>query len=149
MKRSLRYLFVYICFALMAYCSSCGTRKRAAYAETTKKGVVISDKKDISTNARITVTETGTTYTPIDPTRPMVLPDGRTSTNTKIQEGEKKTEGDIRTADKGESSTKTTEFGKVKESENETKKPNPWLWTGLTVFFSVVAYLVYRRFTSI
>lgn len=130
----MRYLTIF----LLVILASCGTRKRDAYVSTVKKDVVLLTQNDITTNTNIKKTSTTTTYTPIDPTKPMVTPDGRTSTNAKIEEKEVVNENLTTKIDKSKTEKSETTKEKTKDVKVETEKPNPWFSIGLWVAVAVV-----------
>ena len=137
----MRYLIIF----LLVILAGCGTRKRDVYVSTVKKDVVLLTQNDITTNTDIKKTSTTTTYTPIDPTRPMILPDGRTSTNTKIEEKEVVNENLTTKIDKSKTEKSETTESKDKVVNTESKKPDPYMSIGMWVAIIVIIL----RFTSL
>lgn len=135
--------FIIILFILLA---SCGTSKKAVKVSTLKKDVVISKQNDITVNTNIHKTATTTTYSPINPNMPMILPDGRTSTNTVIEEKSEVKENLTTQIDKSVSEEAETIKEKNKDIQVETKKPNPWLWGSVAVVICFALYFAKRWF---
>lgn len=136
----------YLTIILLVILASCGTRKRDAYVSTVKKDVVLTTRNDITTNTDIKKTSTTTTYTPIDPTRPMILPDGRTSTNTRIEEKSTHEDNNVVNIDKSKAEKSETIKEKEKDVKVEAKKPNPWLWGSVAVIICFALYFADRWF---
>ena len=104
------------------------------------------EKKDISTNTRMDKKSTSTTYTPINPEKPMITPDGRTSINAKIEDKQEQTTQDKKETDK--TILKTTDKSKEKEKslDLKTDKPNPWKWGGIVIVVCFALYFASRWF---
>lgn len=140
----------YITIILLVLLVSCGTRKRDVQVSTIKKDVLITKNNDISTNIITKKTSTSTTYTPIDPTKEMVLPDGSKYTNVKIEEKAVVNENLTTKTDKSTSETKDNSKEKEKGVKVETKKPNPWfsigMWVAIAVIVCFALYFASRWF---
>lgn len=141
-----------IILLLLVLLASCGTRKRDVQVSTIKKDVLITKNNDISTNIITKNTSTSTTYTPIDPTKEMVLPDGRTSINTKIEEKSTQEDNNVVNIDKSTSEIKDNSKEKDKGVHVETEKPNPYKWIGLWIAVIIIiccAIYFYPRWSGV
>lgn len=143
--KSLAYLLAYI-LAIILFCISCGTRKRDARLTAEKKEITRIEKKNISVNVRTEKYADRTTYSPVEPSKEMVLPDGRRGVNVVITDEKINKIEDIEVVDKGEIKEDTKEKTKDKTSNVETKKPNPWLWLGIFASLMGVAYILRSKF---
>ena len=130
----------YITILLLLFLVSCGTRKRDIHVSTIKKDVVLTQNNDITTNIKETRTSTTVIYSPVDPTKPMVLPDGRTSINTKIEEKSTQEDNNVVNIDKSTSEIKDNSKEKDKAVHVETEKPNPYKWIGLWIAVIIIAF---------
>lgn len=143
-KKSLALFLLNLLLIMIMLCS-CGTRKKALQAETVKKEVVTNEKKDIVSNAVISTVNQYEVYTPIDHTKPMITPDGKSTTNAIVKKGVDTKKEETKTVDKGEVKKQETVKKKKKVLDVETKKPNPWLWIGLVIILCFISYLGYRK----
>lgn len=142
----------YLTIVFLLLMVGCGTRKRDAYVSTIQKDVVLIENKDITTNTKTTKTATSVIYTPIDPTKEMVLPDGRKSTNAKIEEKETQEDWSVGITDKSQLELKDNSKGKEKAINLDVEKPNPYKWVGLWVALIVIicfAIYFYPRWSGI
>lgn len=123
---------------------SCGTRKKQLQVETTKTGVNLKEQLAITTNVKKTKTNTSTIYTPIDPTKPMTLPDGRTSTNAIIEEKDEAEQSETNVLDNSKKQMEVKEESKKKDLDVQTKKANPYLWLAIAVSICFAMYFAHR-----
>lgn len=136
----MRYLLILLLIV------GCGSRKKEAYVSTIKKDVVLTQNNDIVTNTKTESTNTSTIYTPIDSTKPMILPDGRTSTNVKIEESSTVRNNQTVQIDKTNTDLKETIKEKEKDKKVKTEKPNPFLWIGIVIVICFALYFASRWF---
>ena len=129
----------------------CGTRKRAVEKSTFKKDVIFSDNFDASrfleNSTILSEDKYNITLEPIDLTRPIIY---RTDTiyNSKVIYQRVFRDSIVLIKDtvflKYKSDYVDNSVKKEKKVDVETKKPNPYLWAGLTLLFLLLAYLGYR-----
>lgn len=133
-------------FIVVLFLVSCGSRKKEAYVSTIKKDVVLTQNNDIVTNVKTESTSISVTYTPIDSDRPMILPDGRTSTNVKIEERKEQTSQTNNNTDKTITDLKETIKEKERKKKVESTKPNPFPWMVIAVIVCFALYFASRWF---
>jgi len=141
----------WLCITFVLLMWACGSRKRELKVSTTKKDVVQTINNDLVTNTRIERRADVTIYTPIDPTMPMVLPDGTISKNTKIEK-RKETEAQTQNkTDKTQEIKKETSASKNKNVTAQSERGDFWrsfalpVGLGLGLALLVAAFLYFRR----
>lgn len=112
---------------------SCGSRKKEAYIETKIEEVKQWEKKEIVSNALILSNAEKTTYTPIDPTKEMILPDGRRAINTKIEEEKETKKEELSSNDKTSSASDVKKKDKARAKAMQSEKPNLYKWLFLSL----------------
>jgi hypothetical protein len=131
----------------------CGSRKKQLKGSVEKRDVVELVNNDISSNVRIERRADVVIYTPIDPDRPMVLPDGTKTKNVRI---EKRTEAETKSEEKADRTTKEkkeTSITKDKDLAVESKRGDFWrtftlpvgIGLGLAIVAAVILYYLYRK----
>lgn len=138
----------YIVLLLILVMFGCGTKKKVVQVATVKKDVTITQHNDITTNAVEIKTTTKTTYTPKDPTKPMVLPDGTTTTNAVVEKTQETQETTTAAQDKTITETKDETKTKDRAMDLDVKKSNPYLWLYIAIATVVLFVLVYWYITK-
>ena len=130
----------------------CGTRKRAMKLDKVEikeiREIISKTNTNTTANVKLTKEYSLIKLEPIDPNQESEY-NGQKFKNTKIILDTSKTDSVSFVTDnsKKEVSENTNVDVKTKNKDVkvETKKPNPYLWAGLTLLFLFLAYLGYRH----
>jgi hypothetical protein len=112
--------------------------------------VVLQLQNDINTNVMVNRRASVQILEPIDPTRPSSF-NGQTFQNAKVTLEEKQTDSTASVTDQSKTgiqvATSNEVKAKAKTKDVESKRPNPWLWIGITavIFFGLFLFINKKR----
>ncbi len=144
---SVKYLVLSCAFVFL----SCGTRKteielQKANTERLTK-LVLQLQNDIQSNVRMTKVAKKKIIEPVDPSIPSTY-NGQDFKNAKITEEEETVDSTATNTDNSTTDLKIEDSestsNKTKKKDVESKKPNPWLWSGLFVAIIVISGMLIK-----
>lgn len=144
---------------LMVVLLGCSSKKKFSerfkveYAKTQQNNIVTNDSLKIESNTKSTKVYNKIEYSPIDPDKPMSLPDGTTSTNVKItlETGQQidtttsRTTKNKKVVDNSTVSEKGSSSGRTTDVDAERVSLWPWLVGGIVVLLGFGIWIRFKK----